>query len=102
MGLGRAFTVLFDPFVRLMCARNLRRDRFGTYAAILGVALGTATVDVVVALDENTVTVESGNWSTDPSIASLPNTVTLLGISGADGTPIARRARRRPPTKITR
>ncbi len=89
MGIGRAFTVLFDPFVRLMCARNLRRDRFGTYAAILGVALGTATVDVVVALDENTVTVESGNWSTDPSIASLPNTVSLVGINQVDGTRIA-------------
>jgi len=40
--------LLFDALVRLLSARNLRSDRFDTFAAILGVALGTATVDVVL------------------------------------------------------
>jgi putative ABC transport system permease protein len=74
------FRLLFDRLVRLLAARNLRSDRFGTYAAILGVALGTATVDVVVALDVNTVEVESGAWATDPALASTPDTIGLHGV----------------------
>jgi putative ABC transport system permease protein len=81
--------LLFDPLVRLLCARNLRSDRFGTWAAILGVALGTATVDVVVALDVNTVQGESGDWVTDPALAAPPDTIGLRGIRGSDGAPVA-------------
>ena len=86
MGLLR---LLFDPLVRLLCARNLRSDRFGTWAAILGVALGTATVDVVVALDVNTVQAESGNWSTDPALPAPPDTIGLRGLRGSDDAPVA-------------
>jgi len=86
MGLLR---LLFDPLVRLLCARNLRSDRFGTIAAILGVALGTATVDVVVALDVNTMRVEAGNWTTDPALGPTPDTIGLRGLRGADGPPVA-------------
>jgi putative ABC transport system permease protein len=71
--------LLWDPMVRLLAARNLRSDRFGTLAAILGVALGTATVDVVVVLDVNTVAVEAGNWSTDPTRAAVPDTIGVQG-----------------------
>jgi putative ABC transport system permease protein len=81
--------LLFDPLVRMLAARNLRSDRFGTIAAILGVALGTATVDVVVALDMNTVTVEAGDWQTDPELATPPDTIGLRGIRGPDGAPVA-------------
>ena len=52
---------LFSAMVRLLGARNLRTDRFGTLAAILGVAMGTATVSVVLILDVNTVRVESAS-----------------------------------------
>ncbi len=84
MGLLRA---LFDGMVRLLAARNLRSDRFGTFAAILGVALGTATVDVVVILDVNTVVVESGRWSTDPALDHRPDTIDLAGYH--DGAPVS-------------
>ncbi len=86
MGLLR---LLFDPLVRLLCARNLRRDRFGTWAAILGVALGTATVSVVVVLDVNTVQVEAGAWATDPALASPPDTIGLRGLRAGDDAPVA-------------
>jgi putative ABC transport system permease protein len=78
--------VLFDPMVRLLCARNLRSDRFGTLAAILGVALGTATVNVVVVLDVNTRQVESSGWVSNPDLDVRADTVSLRGI-GADGKP---------------
>ena len=41
-------------FVRKLAARNLLSDRFGTLCAIVGVALGTATVDTILVLDVNT------------------------------------------------
>ena len=50
---------------RFLAARQLRSDRFGTIAAILGVALGVATVNAVVVLDESTSRVEAGNWETN-------------------------------------
>jgi putative ABC transport system permease protein len=65
--------------VRLLAARNLWSDRFGTFAAVLGVALGTATVDVVLILDVNTVAAESGYWGTDPAHAQRPDTIELAG-----------------------
>ena len=70
---------LLDAMVRLLAARNLWSDRFGTFAAILGVALGTATVDVVVILDVNTVSVEAGRWATDPAQKDTPDTIEIVG-----------------------
>jgi putative ABC transport system permease protein len=86
---GRASLVrfLFSAMVRLLGTRNLRRDRFGTLAAILGVALGTATVSVVVILDVNTLTVESASWSSNPDAASMPDTISLRG-ARASGAPV--------------
>jgi putative ABC transport system permease protein len=78
--------VLFDAMVRLLSARNLRSDRFGTLAAILGVALGTATVNVVVILDVNTRHVESAGWVSNPDLEVRSDTVTLRGID-RDGQP---------------
>jgi putative ABC transport system permease protein len=84
----RALTFLFSRLARLLSARNLARDRFGTMAAVLGVALGTATVDVVVILDVNTVTIEEDNWSTDPRVGGAPDTIDLVGIQRG-GTRVA-------------
>ncbi len=80
MGLLRLlFDALFDACVRLLASRNLRSDRFGTFAAVLGVALGTATVDVVLILDVNTVAIEAGHYQTDPLHAEVPDTIGLVG-----------------------
>lgn len=81
------FRHLFDAMVRLLAARGLWSDRFGTLAAVLGVALGTATVDVVLILDVNTVTVEAGQWATDPALKAAPDTIGLRGFH--DGVPVA-------------
>jgi putative ABC transport system permease protein len=80
------FRLLFDAFVRLLSWRNLSGDRFGTLAAILGVALGTATVDVVLVLDVNTVAVESSSWSTNPAMHAEPDTIAFVGLR--DGVPV--------------
>ena len=79
---------LFSAMVRLLGARNLRADRFGTIAAILGVAMGTATVSVVVVLDVNTVNAESASWSSNPDADRMPDTITLTG-ARAGGAPVA-------------
>ncbi|MCA9672772.1 MAG: ABC transporter permease [Myxococcales bacterium] len=74
---------------RFLAARQLRSDRFGTIAAILGVALGVATVNAVVVLDESTSRVEAGNWETNPRLAAdLSTTVNLRGLD-KDGKPKA-------------
>lgn len=63
---------------RFLAPKNLRTDRFATACMVLGVALGTATVDVVLALDANTRRVEAANWTTNPELApDLAKTVTL-------------------------
>ena len=63
-----------------LARRNLRSDRFGTICAIVGVALGTATVNVVLVLDTNTRYTESRTWSTNPDMAvDLERTVNLAG-----------------------
>lgn len=87
--LAAAWTAL----VRLLSARNLWSDRFGTLAAILGVALGTATVNVVLILDVNTVRVEAGAYQTDPEIKKAPETIALRGVR-ADGAPVAAKSAR--------
>lgn len=63
-----------------LALRNLRSDWFGTSAAVLGVALGTATVSVVYTLDVNTRAQESKKWHTNPTMAAVPKTVVLEGI----------------------
>ncbi len=78
---------LFGRFAALLAARNLRADRFGTFAAILGVALGAATVNVVLVLDTNTRAREAGSWTSNPDIEDAPSTIALQGVR-ADGTPI--------------
>lgn len=78
---------LFGRFAALLAARNLRADRFGTFAAILGVALGAATVNVVLVLDTNTRAREAGSWTSNPDLEEAPSTIALQGVR-ADGTPI--------------
>ncbi|MEP7119847.1 MAG: FtsX-like permease family protein [Byssovorax sp.] len=81
---------LFSALVRLLGARNLRADRFGTLAAILGVAMGTATVSVVVVLDVNTVNAEAASWSSNPDAEKMPDTIMLRGArAGVTGAPVA-------------
>lgn len=66
--------------VDTLAKRNLRSDRFATLCAIIGVALGTATVNVVLTLDENTRAAESRRWSTNPDLKiDLSRTVALVG-----------------------
>jgi len=70
----------FRGLVARLAVRNLRSDWFGTLAAVLGVALGTATVSVVYTLDVNTRSQETRRWETNPTMASTPKTVGLEGI----------------------
>ena len=73
--------------IRKLAFRNLRTDWFGTLAAIIGVALGTATVNVVLVLDNSTRRLESRAWSTNPDLeVDLSRTVALRGVL-ADGRP---------------
>ncbi|MCB9647079.1 MAG: ABC transporter permease [Deltaproteobacteria bacterium] len=58
-----------------LALRNLRSDWFGTLAAVLGVAIGTATVSVVLTLDVNTRAQESRRWETNPTMVEAPSTV---------------------------
>jgi putative ABC transport system permease protein len=69
--------------------RNLLRDRFGTIAAILGVALGAATVNVILVIDINTADTEQTSWQTNPARrVSWEKTVRLSGYL-ADGRKVA-------------
>lgn len=66
---------------RFLAPKNLRTDRFATACMVLGVALGTATVDVVLALDANTRRVEAASWTTNPELApDFAKTVTLTPV----------------------
>jgi putative ABC transport system permease protein len=85
--------LLFDALVRVLSARNLRADRFGTMAAILGVALGAATVNVVVILDVNTERVEAASWASNPDARVAPDTIAIRGIR-KDGTPVEAKSAR--------
>lgn len=87
------FALIFDRMVKILAARNLWSDRFGTLAAILGVALGTATVNVVLVLDVNTVRVETGSFSSDPRVAKLPDTIAIRGLT-ATGAEIPQKSAR--------
>ncbi|MEI9952583.1 MAG: ABC transporter permease [Pseudomonadota bacterium] len=80
-----------------LAAKNLRADRFATACMVLGVALGTATVNVVLALDENTRRIEASNWTTNPDLKpDLGNTVSLLPVPAAQPAQVASA---RPPAK---
>ena len=66
--------------IRKLAIRNLWTDKFATICAILGVALGTATVNVVLILDESTQRVEAKMMARNPHLrASLEETVGLQG-----------------------
>lgn len=72
-----------------LALRNIRTDWFATLAAVLGVALGTATVSVVLALDVNTQRREAHSWSTNPELAlDESRTVRLAGFD-AQGRPLS-------------
>jgi putative ABC transport system permease protein len=71
--------LVFDAMVRLLAARNLRGDRFGTLAAITGVALGAATVSCVVILDANTTRIEAAR-AQSPDTAAARETVTIVPV----------------------
>ncbi|WP_437936874.1 FtsX-like permease family protein [Sorangium sp. So ce341] len=80
---------LFQPLVRILALRNLRADRFGAMAALLGVALGTATVNVVLILDVGTRAVEARSFVTNPDLPVFTEqTVALRGLR-PDGEVIA-------------
>ncbi len=64
---------------RFLSWKNLRSDRFATACMVLGVALGTATVNVVLTLNVNTRRVEAGNWSTNPDL--LPDVASTVSLS---------------------
>lgn len=51
-----------------LARKNLRADRFATACMVLGVALGVATVNVVLTLDTNTRRVEASSWTTNPDL----------------------------------
>jgi putative ABC transport system permease protein len=70
-----------------LARKNLRSDRFATACMVLGVALGTATVNVVLALDMNTRTVEARNWTTNPDLPVDTRTTVSLGPARAGGQP---------------
>jgi len=70
-----------------LARKNLRSDRFATLCMVLGVALGTATVNVVLALDVNTRKVEARNWTTNPDLPIDARTTVSLGPVRAGGQP---------------
>lgn len=73
--------------VTKLALRNLRSDWFATLCAIIGVALGSATVNVVLTLDLNTRAQESRRWSTNPDLpVDLSRTIDLAGFR-QDGSP---------------
>ena len=70
-----------------LARKNLRSDRFATACMVLGVALGTATVNVVLALDANTRRVEASSWRTNPDLPLDTRTTVALGPVRAGGQP---------------
>lgn len=77
-----------------LASRNLRSDWFATLSAIIGVALGTATVNVVLTLDVNTRKVESYSWTTNPDLeAELSHTVALYPVREGGAPPVVQDTR---------
>ena len=74
-----------NHLARKLAPRNLLADRFGTLCAIIGVALGTATVNTVLILDVNTRRVESSRWMTNPDLPV--DTQRTIRITRAEGSP---------------
>jgi putative ABC transport system permease protein len=77
---------LVSAFARVLARRGLFADKFATFAAIASVALGTATVSVVVALDVNTVEIERASSVTNPESTGQVATISIEGLH-ADGRP---------------
>lgn len=84
----RLLLALLDPLVRLLAWRGLRADRFGTLAAVVGVALGTATVNVVLVLDVNTRAQEQKSYVTNPDLPIEAARTLSIRPFRSDGTPI--------------
>lgn len=80
---------MFRRLILPLALRNLRSDWFGTLCAVIGVALGTATVDVVLILDLNTRAHEAGSWSTDPDlpVPTGPSRAELIPLARGSTTP---------------
>jgi putative ABC transport system permease protein len=73
--------------VLTLALRNLRSDWFATVSAIIGVALGAVTVNVVLTIDVNTRKVESYDWTTNPDLEpDLSRTLALYPVR-EDGAP---------------
>jgi putative ABC transport system permease protein len=85
---------IFGALARALSLRNLRSDRFGTLAAILGVGLGVATVDVILILDVNTERVEASSWESNPHLYGAPDTIKLHPLR-AGGAPVEPRDAKR-------
>ncbi|MFO0757590.1 MAG: FtsX-like permease family protein [Byssovorax sp.] len=82
-GLLGLLGALLGALPRLLSTRNLRNDRFGTLAAVLGVAVGVATVSVVAILDVNTTAIEAQHAAaTGPAAARSSRTVALVPVRG--------------------
>ena len=72
---------------KFLAPKNLWADRFATLCMVLGIALGTATVNVVLALDVNTRRGEAASWSTNPDLTpDIGGTVSLVPV-GAQNEP---------------
>jgi putative ABC transport system permease protein len=85
---GLVFHVLFDRFVRVIAWKNLRADRFGTLAALFGVALGVATVNLILILDASTSLEEAAEWTMNPELPMGSDTVSVEPVKRS-GAPIA-------------
>jgi len=70
-----------------LAKKNLLADRFATACMVLGVALGTATVNTVLALDVNTRRNEADSFITNPDIAPDFGTTVMLGPERSSGQP---------------
>ena len=86
---------------RFLAGKNLRADRFATACMVLGVALGTATVNVVLTLDENTRRTEAHDWTTNPELSpDLATTVQLRPAASSREAPAVDAPPRKAPEDV--
>lgn len=79
---------LSGGLARLIAARNLRNDRFGAVAGVLGVAMGATMVNVVAILDVNTTRIEASfAEATGPRAQKAEATVQLAAVRGGVRVP---------------
>jgi putative ABC transport system permease protein len=73
--------LLGSGLARLLSSRNLKNDRFGAIAGVLGVAVGAAMVNVVAILDVNTTRIEASfAEATGPRAQKAGATVQLAAV----------------------